>query len=181
MGTTACASDSPKFGARYQNLRTEWPARYLSRGVMIYWHVDRKSTCIYSQLKRCSSSEVAAMIEGVLRLRIHRNRNSRQIPETDPMPKRVFRRHWWLCRHALPKDDAERVHGRRCRSGMPPATLIRGPWLRRESSTQTPSRTDALHRRSSLGRSRGQSGLQGWCDNRRSSGSLLRRSLSGSC
>jgi hypothetical protein len=32
---------------------------------MIYWHVDRKSTCIYSQLKRCSSSEVAAMVEGV--------------------------------------------------------------------------------------------------------------------
>lgn len=44
---------------------TEWHARYGGRGVMIYWHVDRKSTCIYSQLKRCSSSEVAAMIEGV--------------------------------------------------------------------------------------------------------------------
>ena len=34
---------------------------------MIYWHVEKKSTCIYSQLKRCSSSEVASMIEGVLR------------------------------------------------------------------------------------------------------------------
>ena len=34
---------------------------------MIYWHVEKKSTCIYSQLKSCSSSEVAAMIEGVLR------------------------------------------------------------------------------------------------------------------
>lgn len=34
---------------------------------MIYWHVERRATCIYSQLKRCSSSEVAAMIEGVLR------------------------------------------------------------------------------------------------------------------
>ena len=34
---------------------------------MIYWHVERQATCIYSQLKRCSSSEVAAMIEGVLR------------------------------------------------------------------------------------------------------------------
>jgi TnpA family transposase len=33
---------------------------------MIYWHVERNSTCIHSQLKRCSSSEVAAMIEGVL-------------------------------------------------------------------------------------------------------------------
>src|SRR5208337_3275625 len=66
-GTTACASDSKKFGAWDQNLMTEWHARYGGRGVMIYWHVERKSTCIYSQLKRCSSSEVAAMIEGVLR------------------------------------------------------------------------------------------------------------------
>jgi TnpA family transposase len=66
-GTTACASDSKKFGAWDQNLMTEWHVRYGGRGVMIYWHVDRKSMCIYSQLKRCSSSEVAAMIEGVLR------------------------------------------------------------------------------------------------------------------
>jgi TnpA family transposase len=34
---------------------------------MIYWHVERKSACIHSQLKTCSSSEVAAMITGVLR------------------------------------------------------------------------------------------------------------------
>jgi TnpA family transposase len=65
--TTACASDSKKFGAWDQNLMTEWHIRYGGRGVMIYWHVERKSTCIYSQLKTCSSSEVAAMIEGVLR------------------------------------------------------------------------------------------------------------------
>jgi TnpA family transposase len=66
-GTTACASDSKKFGAWDQNLMTEWHIRYGGRGVMIYWHVEKKSVCIYSQLKRCSSSEVAAMIEGVLR------------------------------------------------------------------------------------------------------------------
>ena len=66
-GTTACASDSKKFGAWDQNLMTEWHIRYGGRGIMIYWHVERKSVCIYSQLKRCSSSEVAAMIEGVLR------------------------------------------------------------------------------------------------------------------
>jgi TnpA family transposase len=66
-GTTTCASDSKKFGAWDQNLMTEWHIRYGGRGVMIYWHVERKSVCIYSQLKRCSSSEVAAMIEGVLR------------------------------------------------------------------------------------------------------------------
>jgi len=66
-GSTACASDSKKFGAWDQNLMTEWHVLYGGRGVMIYWHVERKSVCIYSQLKRCSSSEVAAMIEGVLR------------------------------------------------------------------------------------------------------------------
>ena len=66
-GTTACASDSKKFGSWDQNLMTEWHIRYGGRGVMIYWHVEKKATCIYSQLKRCSSSEVAAMIEGVLR------------------------------------------------------------------------------------------------------------------
>lgn len=66
-GTTACASDSKQFGSWDQNLMTEWHARYGGRGVMIYWHVERKSTCIYSQLKTCSSSEVAAMMEGVLR------------------------------------------------------------------------------------------------------------------
>lgn len=66
-GTTSCASDSKKFGAWDQNLMTEWHIRYHGRGVMIYWHVEKNSTCIYSQLKSCSSSEVAAMIEGLLR------------------------------------------------------------------------------------------------------------------
>jgi len=65
--TTACASDSKKFGAWDQNLLTEWRARYRGPGIMIYWHVDKKACCIYSQLKSCSSSEVAAMMEGVLR------------------------------------------------------------------------------------------------------------------
>lgn len=66
-GTTACASDSKKFGAWDQNLMTQWHIRYGGRGVMIYWHVEKNSVCIYSQLKTCSSSEVAAMIEGLLR------------------------------------------------------------------------------------------------------------------
>lgn len=65
--TTACASDSKQFGSWDQNLLTEWHMRYGGRGVMVYWHVERKSTCIYSQLKKVSSSEAAAMIEGVLR------------------------------------------------------------------------------------------------------------------
>lgn len=65
--TTACASDAKKFAAWDQNLLTEWHARYGGRGIMIYWHVERKSVCIHSQLKSPSSSEVAAMIQGVLR------------------------------------------------------------------------------------------------------------------
>ena len=66
-GTTACASDSKKFAVWDQNLLTEWHIRYRGPGVMIYWHVERRAACVYSQLKSCSSSEVAAMIEGVLR------------------------------------------------------------------------------------------------------------------
>jgi TnpA family transposase len=66
-GTTTCASDSTQFRAWDQNLMTEWHMRYGGKGVMIYWHVERHATCIYSQLKTCSSSEVAAMIKGVLR------------------------------------------------------------------------------------------------------------------
>jgi len=65
-GTTSCASDSTQFAAWDQNLMTEWHRRYGGRGVMIYWHVDAKAACIHSQLKRCSSSEVASMMEGVL-------------------------------------------------------------------------------------------------------------------
>jgi hypothetical protein len=45
-GTTACASDSKKFSAWDQNLMTEWHARYRGPGVLIYWHVERKATCI---------------------------------------------------------------------------------------------------------------------------------------
>lgn len=66
-GTTACAADAKRFGAWDQNLLTAFHARYRRPGVLIYWHVERKAVCIYSQLKACASSEVAAMIEGVLR------------------------------------------------------------------------------------------------------------------
>lgn len=64
---TACASDSKKFGSWESNLMTEWHNRYGGPGVMVYWHVERKSVCVYSQLKTCSSSEVAAMMEGLIR------------------------------------------------------------------------------------------------------------------
>lgn len=64
--TTSVACDSKKINAWDQNLMAEWHTRYRGRGVMVYWHVERKSTCIYSQLKTCSSSEVGSMIKGIL-------------------------------------------------------------------------------------------------------------------
>lgn len=64
--TTACASDSRKFTSWDQNLMSEWHSRYNGPGIMIYWHVSKQSICIYSQLKTCSSSEVAAMLQGVI-------------------------------------------------------------------------------------------------------------------
>lgn len=65
--STACASDSKQFGAWDQNLLTEHHLRYGGRGVMVYWHVEKNSACIYSQFKRVSSSEVASMINGLIR------------------------------------------------------------------------------------------------------------------
>ena len=64
---TACASDSKKFGSWTSNLMTEWHLRYKGPGIMIYWHVEKGRVCIYSQAKTCSASEVASMIEGLLR------------------------------------------------------------------------------------------------------------------
>ncbi|MDN5772093.1 MAG: transposase, partial [Microlunatus sp.] len=37
------------------------------RGVLIYWHVERDSMAIHSQLISCTASEVAAMVEGAIR------------------------------------------------------------------------------------------------------------------
>jgi len=66
-GSSTVASDSTHLRAVDQNIFTEWHARYGGRGVMIYWHVEKKSVAIHSQLISCSASEVAAMIEGTMR------------------------------------------------------------------------------------------------------------------
>jgi len=65
-GSMSCASDSRRFAAQGENLKTSWHARYRQRGVMVYWHVERKSLAIFSQVTSPSSSEVAAMIQGVI-------------------------------------------------------------------------------------------------------------------
>ena len=64
--TTTVACDSTQVSAWDQNLINEWHYRYKGKGVMIYWHVDKKALCIHSQLKSCSSSEVGSMIKGVI-------------------------------------------------------------------------------------------------------------------
>ena len=67
-GSTAVASDSTHFGAFDQNIFTEWHSRYGGRGVLIYWHVERGSMVIHSQLiwpaRRRRSH---AMVEGAIR------------------------------------------------------------------------------------------------------------------
>ncbi len=57
--TTACASDSKKFGAFDQNLLTEWHARYRGPGVMIYWHLERKAACCDSRHKLAERALIA--------------------------------------------------------------------------------------------------------------------------
>ena len=66
-GTTTVASDSTHFRAYDQNLFTEWHSRYGGRGVLIYWHVEKRSMVVHSQLLSCAASEVAAMVEGAVR------------------------------------------------------------------------------------------------------------------
>jgi hypothetical protein len=70
--TTGCACDSTQVSSWDQNLMSEWHPRYKDRGVMIYWHVDQNSTVIHSQIKTCLSSEIGAMINGVLKLVMHK-------------------------------------------------------------------------------------------------------------
>jgi len=66
-GTTTVASDSTHFSAYDRNIFTEWHSRYGGRGVLVYWSVDSGAMAIHSQLITCTASEVAAMIEGVMR------------------------------------------------------------------------------------------------------------------
>src|SRR6516164_5134380 len=73
----ACASDGKRFPSWSQNLMSEWRSRYHGDGVLVYWHVETGAVCIYSQLRSFSSSEVAAMIEGLVRhdteMRVEKN------------------------------------------------------------------------------------------------------------
>jgi TnpA family transposase len=76
-GASSCASDGTKFDSWRQNLMTQWRSRYKGYGVMVYWHVETNAVCIYAQTKTFSNSEVAAMIEGLVRhdteMRVEKN------------------------------------------------------------------------------------------------------------
>lgn len=74
--TTTVACDSKKLNAWDQNLMNEWHGRYKGHGIMVYWHVDTNALCIYSQSKTCTSSEVGAMIKGVLEHNTHMDLNA---------------------------------------------------------------------------------------------------------
>jgi TnpA family transposase len=64
---SSCVSDSRKFGSWSANMMTEWHQRYGGPGIMVFWHVERRSVCICSQVTSTTASEVASMIEGLLR------------------------------------------------------------------------------------------------------------------
>lgn len=66
QGSTAVTSDSTHVRAYDQNLFTEWLSLHGGRGVLIYWHVEKKSLAIHYQLINCTASEVAAMVEGAM-------------------------------------------------------------------------------------------------------------------
>lgn len=73
----ACASDGTRVESWRQNLMTEWRSRYKGYGVLVYWHVETNAVALYSQLRNVSFSEVAAMIEGLVRhdteMRVEKN------------------------------------------------------------------------------------------------------------
>ncbi|MFB7222203.1 Tn3 family transposase [Streptomyces sp. NPDC056227] len=66
-GARRVASDSTHFKAWDRNIFTEWHSRYGGRGVLVYWHIEKGSMAIRSQLLNCTASEVAAAIEGMMR------------------------------------------------------------------------------------------------------------------
>src|SRR5258708_20860148 len=49
--TTACASDSKKFGSWAQNLMTEWHVRYGGKGSTVYWHLRKHPASLLSPIK----------------------------------------------------------------------------------------------------------------------------------
>ena len=64
---TTCASDGKYLGAWEQNLVAERNPHYGKPGIMAYWHVDDNATCIHAMHHRIGASQVAPMLEGLVR------------------------------------------------------------------------------------------------------------------
>lgn len=134
---TACASDSKKFGSWESNLMTEWHQRYGGPGVMIYWHVERRSTCIYSQLKHCSSSEVAAM----MRLAITTRRARRDRAMTAGMAVRSSRTTMASAACRVRSEPAPPIAIPVCAAARAGASLMPSPTTATRCSSVSSSRT----------------------------------------
>jgi TnpA family transposase len=61
---------------------------------MVYWHVETNAVCIYSQTKSFSNSEVAAMIEGLVRhdteMRVEKNFVDSQVNRRSHLPFAIY-------------------------------------------------------------------------------------------
>ncbi|MEV0824993.1 Tn3 family transposase [Nonomuraea rubra] len=63
-GATTVAADSTHVRACDLNIITEWHCRYGGRGILIFWHVERRPRGVRSRTLRASASEVHAMKAG---------------------------------------------------------------------------------------------------------------------
>jgi len=137
-GSTAVASDSTHFGAFDQNIFTEWHARYGGRGVLIYWHVERKSMAIHSQLIGCSASEVAAMDRGCAAARQHDGGGGQLHRFSWPVRNRVRRHQAARLRPAAQDQADQQTRLYRPVAGDP------GAWPRLEPALTRPIRWDLI-------------------------------------
>ena len=57
--------------------------------MLIYWHIEKKSMAVHSQLISCAASEVAAMVEGAVAPRHNRGRR-----QAGASPSNLKFAHW---------------------------------------------------------------------------------------
>ncbi|AQW48281.1 ATP-binding protein [Streptomyces hygroscopicus] len=120
-------SDSKKFGSWSSNIMTEYHARYGRNGVMIYWHVERRNVCIYTQLKSCSSSEVVGDDRGPAAA-LHGHRDRVQLRRRARRERRRARLHRAAQLPSAAEAEEHRQHPPVSR-GRCPARLASARWL----------------------------------------------------
>ena len=107
---------------------TEWHVRYGGRGVMIYWHVEREVCVHLLAAETCSSSEVAAMIEGVLR-------HCTEMDGRAGITSTATARARWRSRSAIcwASSSLPRLKGHRAAEALPPGAGSPGDYPRSRS------------------------------------------------